>query len=111
MNRKELMSRFKTVQDVAEDTVQSLVKNGELGGLADSLGKRRVLTPQEKDAIISSVHQRFVDAGMGDFWDTEVEEYTQKNRGARLSKDAIIDKLFKNWNNKTAPIKFGINNS
>ena len=44
---------------------------------------------------------------MRDFWEKQVEEYSPQNYGGSLSKDAILDKLFKDWNNKKAPFTYG----
>lgn len=106
--RAELTSRYRTVQDVARDVVKALNDSGEISSIVNPDGTRRTnLTPQEKSAIIYNVHKKFTDAGMSDFWDREVEEYTPQNYGGRLSQDAIIDKLFRDWNNKTAPFAYG----
>lgn len=106
--KANFLKRYKTVQDVARDVVRTLNDGGKLSSIVNPDGTRRKeLTPQEKDVIIHNVHKKFIDAGMSDFWDREVEEYTQENRGGRLTTDAIIDKLFRDWNNKEAPFKYG----
>ena len=106
--RKELLRNFKTVQDVTKAVVKSLNDRGELSSIVNPDGTRRKdLTPEEKDKIIFNIKQKFLDAGMRDFWEKQVEEYSPQNYGGSLSKDAILDKLFKDWNNKKAPFTYG----
>ena len=106
--RKELLRNFKTVQDVTKAVVKSLNDRGELLSIVNPDGTRRKdLTPEEKDKIIFNIKQKFLDAGMRDFWEKQVEEYSPQNYGGSLSKDAILDKLFKDWNNKKAPFTYG----
>ena len=106
--RKELLRNFKTVQDVTKAVVRSLNDRGELSSIVNPDGTRRKdLTPEEKDKIIFNIKQKFLDAGMRDFWEKQVEEYSPQNYGESLSKDAILDKLFKDWNNKKAPFTYG----
>ena len=106
--RKELLRNFKTVQDVTKAVVRSLNDRGELSSIVNPDGTRRKdLTPEEKDKIIFNIKQKFLDAGMRDFWEKQVEEYSPQNYRGSLSKDAILDKLFKDWNNKKAPFTYG----
>ena len=63
--------------------------------------------PENTNKIIFNIKQKFLDAGMRDFWEKQVEEYSPQNYGGSLSKDAILDKLFKDWNNKKAPFTYG----
>lgn len=106
--RAELTRKYKTVQDVAKDVIKTLNAEGTINSIVAPDGTRRKdLTPREKGQIISSVKQKFRDAGLEGWWTTNVEEYTQENRGGQLSQDAILDKLLKGWNNKTAPFVYG----
>jgi hypothetical protein len=106
--RAELTRKYKTVQDVAKDVIKTLNAEGAINSIVAPDGTRRKdLTPREKGQIISSVKQKFRDAGLEGWWTTNVEEYTQENRGGQLSQDAILDKLLKGWNNKTAPFVYG----
>lgn len=108
--RAELTRKYKTVQDVAKDVIKTLNAEGVIKSIVAPDGTRRKdLTPREKGQIISSVKQKFRDAGLDGWWTTNVEEYTQENRGGQLSQDAILDKLLKGWNNKTAPFVYGYN--
>lgn len=105
--KADFVRRYKTVQDVSRDVVRTLNANGELDSVVNPDGTRRTdLTPQEESDIIYNVRQKFRDAGMSDFWDREVAGISPNNPGG-LTRKAILDRLFRDWNNRKAPLEYG----
>ena len=105
--KADFVRRYKTVQDVARDVVRTLNANGELDSIVNPDGTRRTdLTPQEESDIIYNVRRKFRDAGMSDFWNREVAGISPNNPGG-LTRKAILDRLFRDWNNMKAPLEYG----
>lgn len=105
--KADFVRRYKTVQDVAREVVRTLNANGELDSIVNPDGTRRTdLTPQEESDIIYNMRKKFRDAGMSDFWDREVAGISPNSPGG-LTRKAILDRLFRDWNNMKAPLEYG----
>lgn len=105
--KADFVRRYKTVQDVAREVVRTLNANGELDSIVNPDGTRRTdLTPQEESDIIYNVRRKFRDAGMSDFWNREVAGISPNSPGG-LTRKAILDRLFRDWNNRKAPLEYG----